>query len=313
MAQSLEVADGTAGQCLQVIATFQGRHQPALATVLRRIYQQFGDPSVVIVLQQQAAQGIFPVSVKARRNKYQVGSVSAYRRQPVPLYRLSKTGAAGTGRQWCQNNVLRLYVVKTAGVERILEARTDHHFWSLPKYLHRTVAVMDVEIKNGNAFSSQGQRMFSGEGYVVEDTKAHGQTRLSVVPRWSDGAESVVCTPCHHRVYRLQYAACGQPGGPQAVAVDGGVSVDPRYALPRIQLVQHDQVFLRMDAFKLLPFDFPGLQRLQSPLPVDRRDRLLNVLQARRTLRVVFQHDVFFAIGVRDKKCGHSCYICPWA
>jgi hypothetical protein len=37
------------------------------------------------------------------------------------------------------------------------------------------------------------------------------------------------------------------------------------------------------------------------------------MLQSRRTLRVVLQHDVFFAIGVRDKKCGHSCCICPWA
>ncbi len=79
MAQSLKVADGAAGQSLQVIATFQGRHQPALAMASRCIYQQFCDPSIVIVLQQQTAQRVLSMGVKARGNKYQVGLVSADR------------------------------------------------------------------------------------------------------------------------------------------------------------------------------------------------------------------------------------------
>lgn len=110
--------------------------------------------------------------------------------------------------------MLRLYVVKTPGVEGILETRTDHHLRSLPEYLHRTIAVMDVEVKNRDALSSQRQGAFGGEGYIVENTKAHGQARLSVVTRWPDGAEGVVRTAFHYRIYCLQHAARGQPGGP---------------------------------------------------------------------------------------------------
>ncbi len=209
--------------------------------------------------------------------------------------------------------MLCLHVVKTPGIERILEAGTDHHLWSMPKYLHRTVAVMNIKIENGDTFSPQCQGVFSGEGHIVEDTKAHGQARLRVMPRRPDCAECVVCAACHHRIHRLQHAACGQPGSPHTVAVDGSVSIDTCRALPRIQAVQHGQVFLRMYALKLLPVDFSGLYRLQSPLPVQFCDCLLNMLQSRRTLRVALQHDVFFTIGMRYKKCGHSCCICPRA
>jgi hypothetical protein len=57
----------------------------------------------------------------------------------------------------------------------------------------RAIAVVDIEIENGNAFQAQNiERLRGTHGDIVEDTETHGKVAFGVMARRSHGTESVL-------------------------------------------------------------------------------------------------------------------------
>ncbi len=70
-----------------------------------------------------------------------------------------------------------------AGVVRKLVHRDVEHFRFVLEDVLRAVAVVDVDIDDGDATGAEAAGMRGGYRHVVVETEAHGAVVLGVVPR----------------------------------------------------------------------------------------------------------------------------------
>ncbi len=78
----------------------------------------------------------------------------------------------------------------------------------------RTVAVMDVEIDDGDPAKAMfAPRPLGAEDDIVEQAKAHRTPGLGVMAGRAHGAEGVVCLARHYRIHRGTHGAGGAQGG----------------------------------------------------------------------------------------------------
>jgi hypothetical protein len=79
------------------------------------------------------------------------------------------------------------------------------------EHLLRAIAVVHIPVDNEHAFHP----MFllhipRRNGYLIEQTKAHGALGEGVMPRWADGSKGVPCPSCHHRIHGCQHSPDGR-------------------------------------------------------------------------------------------------------
>src|SRR5690606_17386266 len=70
--QGTHMCRGSAGQAAQTIPTLENRHNTSLASLVRYLYQFFGDPAIIVILQIKPGQRIRMVRIKSRRNNNQL-------------------------------------------------------------------------------------------------------------------------------------------------------------------------------------------------------------------------------------------------
>lgn len=153
------------------------------------------------------------MSVETCGHQDQVGLVALDSGQPVSFYRSAKFGASRALRQWGQHDMVPADIVKPSGIEGVLEAGADHDFGPVQENLDRAVAMVHIEIEDGDASSTLGQRTFGGQRDIVEQAKTHGNRGFRVVARWPYRTEGPLCLSGQHRVHPLYGSTRSQAGG----------------------------------------------------------------------------------------------------
>ena len=142
-----------------------------------------------------------------------------------------------------------------AGIERVLEAGGEEYALLISEYVFGAVAVVDVEIDDGDSVHAVTIQSFGGaDGDVVQEAKAHGAAALGVVPRWAAEAEGLLRRA---RFRELKGAAAGAGGvqrGLPGMLHHDGVEVDHVGFARFAEAAQVLEVLLIVDADEVLPF-----------------------------------------------------------
>ena len=142
-----------------------------------------------------------------------------------------------------------------AGVERVLEAGGEEYALLISEDVFGTVAVVDVEIDDGDPVHAVTIQGFgSADGDVVQKAKAHGAAALGVVSRWAAEAEGLLR---FSRFYELEGAATGAGGvqrGLPGMLHHDGVEVEHVRFAGFAEATQVLEVLLVVDADEVLPF-----------------------------------------------------------
>ena len=115
--------------------------------------------------------------------------------EPALLNGASKVVAVATCFKGCVDDVCPLSVGMTIGVVGVLEARADQYFWAILKNIYAAVAVVDIEVEDGDpVYINVFKRCHCPNSYAVEYAKSHGIVYFRVMSWWPNRAEdSGVC------------------------------------------------------------------------------------------------------------------------
>ena len=134
--------------------------------------------------------------VESRRYDQQVGREVVEPRQDRRFERLAEHVAAVAGAQRRVDDLVVLAGLAEragAGIERHLVGRRVHDGSVVPEDVLGAVAVVDVEIDDGDALDAMGRLgVAGGDRRVVEEAEAHRRRRLGVVAGRPGGDEGVV-------------------------------------------------------------------------------------------------------------------------
>jgi hypothetical protein len=205
-----------------------GRRRRARGVAHGQVVQLLGDPGVVGLAQVEVGHVVFGVAVEAGGDHDQLRGEGVQPRQPVRLHGGAEGGAVGARRQRDVGDVGGGAVGAAAGVERVLEAGAEQHPLVAGEDVLGAVAVVDVEVDDGDALQAVlGHGVGGADGDVVEEAEAHGPVALGMVARRAHGAEGGVVLVAHDQIDAQAGGAGGAQGGVQGAAVHGGVAVDP--------------------------------------------------------------------------------------
>ncbi len=118
-----------------------------------------------------------------------------------------------------------------------------------PEGCLRAVAMMDIEIDNGDPFGSvNGSRMKSRDGGIVEKAKPHGALGFGMMSRGTDRAKGVLNLARHDSGRRLDRSSCGMKGGLQRSRRHERITIDINRTLFRRSLADQIDIRLRVNA-----------------------------------------------------------------
>ena len=140
-----------------------------------------------------------------------------------------------------------------ARIERRLMGRAEQHRLVRPENLLRAIAVMHVEIDDGDSLDAVGRLgVTGGDGDIIDEAEAHGIARAGVMARRARGHESVVGPPRHHLVDGGDAAAGRAPDGLDRLGTHERVAVERGVAFARRRLFERREIGLRMNALQRL-------------------------------------------------------------
>src|SRR5690606_39273667 len=91
----------------------------------------------------------------------------------------------------------------------------------------RAVSMMHVEIHDGNSFNPMVlARIFSSNGDVVEQAKAHGRVRFGMMSGRPDSTKGVYRFFCKYGIHRGTCSADGTQGGCSGSGRDDGIAIE---------------------------------------------------------------------------------------
>ena len=109
----------------------------------------------------------------------------------------------------------------------MLEGGAEHHAWIIAEDVLGAVAVVNVEVDDGNPRETvrlQGMRGSNGD--VVENAEAHGLIAGGVMARRTAGDKGTGDVAAHHQINRHHRTTSGMVGGLQGMRVHAGVGVE---------------------------------------------------------------------------------------
>ena len=173
----LHVRAGARGERVERIPAFETGNDAARGMLFRQFENAFGYPGVVVDGQQQLGQRVTGVSVETRRYEDELRRKPVDLGKPMRLDCRAKLAAFRARWQRHVRDVPGLGGRTRVGVERMLVARTQQHPVILQKYFFGTVAVVHVEVQDGDPLhGAAGQRVGGGDGDVVVVAEPHGRS-----------------------------------------------------------------------------------------------------------------------------------------
>src|SRR5579872_1882904 len=248
-----------AGQAVEVVATLQQRDDAAFAGAAGDVHQAPRRPGEIRFDQIEMAERDEAMGVESRRDDDQVRPETFEARQKRDIEGLAERCAAVAGAQWRVDDLIMLAALvdrASAGKERHLMGRAIHRVLVAPENVLRAVAVMDVEINNGDALGAMdGARVARRDRSVVEEAEAHRRLGLGVMARRAHRDESVGAAPAHHRVDGARRSARGATRRLERSWRHRRVGVEATQALLRRGALDRGEIRLGMDAQQRLAAD----------------------------------------------------------
>ena len=247
--------------------------------------------------------------VEARGDHDEVRLKRVEPRQDRHLEGLAKLPAAVAGRQRRVDDGVvgaALRARAGAGIKRHFVGRAIHHARIRPEDFLAAVAVVHVEIDDGDALGAVLRlRVAGGDGGVVEETKAHGGRGLGVMAGRAHGDEGVTRVAAHHLIDGVRGAARRAQDRLPASVRERGVGVDAR-ELPfrRYGVVNRVEIGGRMHALHRLGVDALGGLALERG-KVAVAEHLFDGADAIRPLGMAGRRVVAEARFVGVQKRGH--------
>ena len=135
----------------------------------------------------------------------------------------------------------------------------EQHIGLVPEDRLRAIAVMDVEIDDGDAADTvNGAGMGGADRDAVEEAEPHGAGGFGMVAGRAHGAEGGLRLARHERIHRRRRSARGPQRGLLRSGRGDGVCIEAHMAALR-HVVEHKvHIVPGMDALQGLP---PGLRR----------------------------------------------------
>ena len=195
---------------------------------MRQVHELGGDPGVVVGFQLQVRERIAAMCIETGADQYQLWPESVQARQQPRAPQVAERSRARTWRQGAVDAVARVRGVGIAGawIQRHLVAGREQHAWLAGAEFLRAIAVVHVEIGDGDALQPVcGQRVGGAQGHVVEQAEAHRLCRRGVVARWAYCAKGMVAGPRHDRIDRGDDGASRAQGRFRGVCTPIGIGV----------------------------------------------------------------------------------------
>ena len=188
----------------------------------------------------------------------------------------------------------------------MLEAGEQHNALIVLKNFFGAVAVVNVEIHNGNAAEAVlGNGMHGAHGHIIEEAKAHGFFAFGMVAGRADGAKGVGHFAVHHHIHGFHHRTGGIACRFKGAAVHGGVGVHAVGAHAGRHRFQVADIAIRVHARQLDVGNLVGFHFLQKVHQLRGHQPVFDGGQPLRPFRVAFTHIVAEAGGVGDKG-GHA-------
>ena len=186
------------GDAVEVVAALEDRHEaPAAAPEATARHTSISSAKPAGA-EGHAPERVVPVGVEAGRDENELrveGPADRLHDLPVGAAVLAVT-QAGRHREVDGEAAAfplpHLVEGARAGVVRELVRRDEEDPRVPPERLLRAVAVVDVEVDDGDPLQAAGEGRGGAHGHVVEEAEAHGPARGRVVPRGAHRAEGPV-------------------------------------------------------------------------------------------------------------------------
>lgn len=243
------MGDHTATQGRQIVAPLEKADYPAAGAKPGKLDQAIGDPGVIVLDQIDVSHFILTVRIKTSRYQYQLGLKALQGRQPLLSHQLAYCSAARIGFDGDIDHVGTRIVDTHTRKQWILIKAAHHHAPVMCKSLFGTIAVMDIEIDNGNTRQAMMlKRIVRGNRDIVEETKPHGLPWTGMMP-WRPHRTKGSAGPAGHDLIDGRQAGTGRhPGRLHGVRVHPGVGIYGKIPLGRGVFLQELQIFGCMDA-----------------------------------------------------------------
>ncbi len=210
-------------------------------------------PRVVGLGQLQVRERVLAVGVESRRHVEDLRPVRLERGEPVLAHRLAERVAPAARRERDVDHVRPERIHARVRVERVLERRDHQHPRIAREDVFGAVAVVHVEVDDGDALDAvDGERVRGADRDVVEQAEAHRAVALGVVTRRADRAEGAAALAARDQVGREDQRARRMQRGRQRMRAHRRVRIDVVEARGRALRLDRREVALAVDASQLL-------------------------------------------------------------
>ena len=294
----------TACQRTHHVTALKHRNDASLTVFCGKFPEFLGTPAEILLIQFEATHIVFVMCIEAGRDEDHLGLEFLQARHPDLTDRIAELLAPRTRSQRHIAHVVGRFVSPAIGVKGMLKNAAHQHPLVAGKTVLRPVAVMHIEIDDGNALQSMhGQRMSRSNGNVVEETEPHWRRLLAMVAGWAHGTEGVLAFAAHHQI-DPQTTSAGRPqGGGPGMRIHRGIRVQMYDAGFGRSSLDAFEVRSRVDSQQLLK----GRQRcvVINEIGIDplRYEVIVDGRQTLRTFRVVRAHIMQLTVPVGDEGC----------
>src|SRR4029078_8106445 len=170
---------GGGGRCqrLEIVTALQGRNELPAGVFRGNVEELLSYPHEIALDQPELSQGVPHMGIETGRDQEKVGGEIVQGRQDARQHRFAEIVAVIAWIERCVEDVAdaRLTQCAGAGKERHLVGRAIEQIFVGPERCLRAIAVMHVEIDDGNALCAMGcADMERRNRHGVEQAEAHG-------------------------------------------------------------------------------------------------------------------------------------------
>ena len=310
-----------AGQGLEVVAAFERGDDAPAGMAAGDILDALRDPGIVLLIQAELAQVVVAVCVKAGADENHLRLERLQPRHPHRLDQVPHCCALGVGRNRQVDQVVAAGR-STVRIKRVLEKAHHQDTVIAANDVFRAVAVVYIKVDNRDPLQTVAlQRVFGGDGHIVEKAETHGAVVAGMVAGRSHCTKSIFHFTGHHRVGGGQCCASAAQnrvpgeGIERRVGINLGVLRATRKSVIGELIAEatygsdHHAVMTELQVAQRGQRRLATVQRIAD---TSDQQPVFNRIQPLRALRMPWSHFMFATVGVgeirsglhREKFCG---------
>jgi len=298
-------------KALPIIAAFQHGNEAAVADAIGHLHQLVGQPGKILGVPVEAGQRIAMVGIEAGRDQQEIRLEGLDGGEDALDIGGTHGAGAAAGGQGGVDDIADADEIRIAGarIERHLVARGIEHRAVVLENVLGAIAVMDVEIDDGDAACAKLALCFTGDDRDrVDEAEAHRPAALGMVAGRADGAEGISRFAQGDSFQRGKAGAEGGRGSVEGAGRDKGVFVDPAYAFGGAGAGEDAQVAFVMHQLGQRQVAVGGVAALEG-IEAGCGQRFLDGAQPIGPFRMAGRGHVAFEIALRNEE---RCHVCLW-